>query len=327
MPKGYEQLTLSNRIQIFSLKEIGFTQSFIAKQLGISQSTISRELARHSSRYHGYCPYFAQRRHLMKIFFARCGRKKLTGKLLDLVVEKLFLEWSPEQISGRLLLEYGLNISHETIYKYIWQDKLQGGCLYKQLRHGNKRYKKRKAVNKRGVIPNRVDIDERPSIVEEKSRIGDWEADTIIGAHHKCAILSLVDRKSKLVKLKKLEARTALNVSEEIIKQLSPWKAKVHTITQDNGLEFARHEQAASALKASTYFAKPYHSWERGLNEHTNGLVRQYFPKKMKFDNISNANVQFVENRLNNRPRKILGYKTPLEVFFNNSPPLYALLT
>src|SRR5271170_6546202 len=188
--------------------------------------------------------------------------------------------------------------------------------LYVQLRHHGKKYNKRKGkTSGRGLIPNRVDIDQRPAIVAEKSRIGDWEADTIIGAGHQGAIMSHVERKSKYTKLAKLPDNSANSVVKASRRILLPLASRVETITYDNGKEFASHAEIVAALGAKSYFAKPYHSWERGLNEHTNGLFRQYFPKGTDFSTLSNADVQRVENKLNSRPRKILGYQTPREVF------------
>ena len=210
-----------------------------------------------------------------------------------------------------------MSISYETIYRYVWQDKRTGGMLYKHLRHSGKRYNKRSASNAgRGCIPNRIDIEQRPAIVETKSRIGDWEGDTIIGAKHQMAIVSHVDRCSKFTLLKKIERKTAENVSQVTVGRMQQLPHPVHSITYDNGKEFAGHEVIAKALNTTCYFAKPYHSWERGLNEHTNGLVRQYIPKSSDFTNISDADIQAIEDRLNHRPRKSLNYQTPFEIFF-----------
>ena len=165
------------------------------------------------------------------------------------------------------------------------------------------------------IFPNCVDIEKRPAIVEEKSRLGDWELDTIIGTGQSGAIVSMVDRASKLTKLLKVKDKTAKGVELALIKRLGPIKEFVLTLTSDNGKEFSTHENVSAALEADFYFAKPYHSWERGLNEHTNGLVRQYFPKSKRFDEISEEELLKVEILLNNRPRKVLGFSTPIEVF------------
>jgi IS30 family transposase len=233
-----------------------------------------------------------------------------------LVASLLRREWSPEQISGRLKLEQQPVVSHERIYQYVYADKRRGGTLHQHLRCRKVRRKRYATHSRRGQIPNRVSIDKRPQVVAAKRRVGDWEADTIIGKAHQQAIVSLTERKSKLCLLQKVERKSAAAITAASLAQLSPLSFKVHTITSDNGREFAGHGEIAQALSAKFYFAHPYSSWERGLNENTNGLVRQYFPKKYDFTTISDAEVEQVMERLNNRPRKTLGFRTPNEVFF-----------
>ncbi len=236
--------------------------------------------------------------------------------MINLIKEKLKLQWSPVQISGWLKQKGKALISHETIYKYIWKDKQERGLLYKNLRHQGKKYNKRgKGTAGRGCIISRVDIDQRPSIVEEKTRLGDWELDTIIGASGQDVIVSMVERASKLTRLMKVNRKTAQHVSEALITALEPMKAFVHTLTSDNGSEFAYHQKVSRRLAAGFYFATPYHSWERGLNEHTNGLIRQYFPKKTNFADVPEEDIKRVEFLLNSRPRKVLGFETPIERF------------
>ncbi len=225
-------------------------------------------------------------------------------------------DWSPEQIAGRLKLEQQPTVSHECIYLYVYADKRRGGTLHQHLRSQKKQRKRYSGYIRRGQIPNRISIDKRPQIVASKGRFGDWEADTIVGARHKGGILSVVERKSKLTRLRKLATKGAAEMKDNAILLLAPLAAKVHTITVDNGKEFCEHELIAAGLNARLYFAHPYSSWERGLNENTNGLVRQYFPKKYEFSRITNQDLQQVEDLLNNRPRKTLGYRTPNEVFF-----------
>ena len=225
-------------------------------------------------------------------------------------------EWSPEQITGRLKLEKQPAVSHECIYLYVYADKRRGGTLHRHLRSQKKQRKRYSGYIRRGQIPNRTSIDKRPQIVARKGRFGDWEADTIVGARHKGGILSAVERKSKLTRLRKLATKAAAEMKDNTIELLAPLAAKVHTITVDNGKEFCEHELIAAGLQARIYFAHPYASWERGLNENTNGLVRQYFPKKYDFARITDKDLQQVEDLLNNRPRKTLGYRTPNEVFF-----------
>ena len=209
-----------------------------------------------------------------------------------------------------------ISVHHETIYQYILADKKAGGTLYLHLRHQNKTYRKRygNARNRSG-IPNRIDIDQRPAIANQRQRVGDWEGDTIIGKAHKGAIVTMDERVSKLRLAFPLAAKKAQHVADAIKLLLKPIKQYVHTFTFDNGKEFTKHEQIADSLECSTYFAKPYHSWERGQNENANGLLRQYFPKSMELINISIKNVFQAVHKLNSRPRKCLDYKTPYEVF------------
>ena len=309
-------MTYEQRCQIYALKKRGFSQTEIAKDLGVNQSSISRELARNTWK-RGY--RYKQANDFAKERRARQQRKKrvMTDELL-MRIEKALVEmqWSPQQIAGRFASEDGIKVSHESIYQYIWADKKRGGELYKQLRGQGKKRNARKGKNAgRGLIPARVDIAQRPQVVDEKSRVGDWELDSIIGANHQGAITSMVERKTKLTRLVLLKTPTADATSQAIIQQLMPLKEQVLTLTSDNGKEFAGHLKISRALDSTFYFCTPYHSWQRGLNENTNGLVRQYFPKGFDFATITQDDVQHVENLLNNRPRKTLNYQTPNEVF------------
>jgi IS30 family transposase len=308
-------LTYENRCQIHALKKSGMPPSGIATELGVDKSTITREIRRNSGDA-GY--RFKQAQRLSEFRRSEASRAclKMTADCIALIEEKLAIQWSPVQISGWMKRNLSYSISPERIYQHIWQDKKNGGGLYKYLRHGRKKYNKRSAKNAgRGCIPGRIDIDERPKIVEEKHRIGDWELDTIIGKDHHGAIVSMVDRASKFTKLMLVPNKTAEAVTSAITISLGPLKPFVLTMTADNGREFSAHEELKQVLGAQVYFAKPYHSWERGLNEHTNGLVRQYFPKGTRFDSLCQENVQRVESLLNERPRKILDFQTPMEVF------------
>lgn len=318
MSNHYHHLTRDQRCQIYAFNTIGLSKRQIAYKLGVSPSTIGREMKRNQGE-RGYrfqqADKLASRRRRLTSSQPRC----MTEDNLKVIEVKLQEGWSPDQISGRLCLEQ-IYISHETIYRHIWADKKQGGGLYTHLRHGGKKYNRRSSGKAgRGCIPNRVDIKERPATVEEKSRVGDWEGDTIVGANHQGAILTLVDRKSKYTIMEKLEAKTAREVLAASKKRLKKLRHKVRTMTFDNGKEFSMHEQITKALKAKCYFATPYHSWERGLNEHTNGLIRQYIPKSSDLTKLSKNEVQWIENCLNSRPRKVLEYKTPEEVFYNRS--------
>lgn len=303
-------LTFAERCKISILFQDGDSPTEIAKQLKRDRSVISREIHRNRTQ-DGYDERLAHQAAQNRRF-----RKpvKMTADVQNLVEEKLNQQWSPEQISGRLKQEHKISLSHETIYKHIRKNRQSGGTLYKELRHRGKKYNHRRGAAGRGCIPNRVDIDQRPSIVDTKTRVGDWELDTIIGAEHEGAIVSIVDRHSKWTALIKVERKTAIAVRDGIIEKLGSLKQFVHTLTSDNGKEFACHGDIAKALEADFFFAKPYHSWERGLNEHTNGLIRQYLPKGTKFSNCSQEQLDIIALLLNHRPRKVLYFCTPQEI-------------
>jgi len=317
---GYKQLTREQRYQIYALKKEGHSRIAIARNLGVHKATVSRELVRNQGG-RGYRPkqadVLATERKQQRV------KPRITAAQWTQVENFLRQQWSPQQISGRLSLEQSASVSHERIYQYVYSDKARGGTLYRHLRCRKQRRKRYGSYSRRGQIPNRVTIDQRPEVVAQKARLGDWEADTIIGGQHQAAIVSLVERQSKLTRLAKVARKTAQLVTQAVTTQLQSLAVK--SITSDNGREFAGHQQIGQSLKADFYFAHPYASWERGLNENTNGLVRQYFPKKSKFSKISHRQIKKVEDRLNNRPRKTLGYKTPNEVFFKL--PLVALTT
>ncbi len=209
-------------------------------------------------------------------------------------------------------------ISHEWIYQYILADKYTGGSLYRHLRCQKARRKRYGSYDRRGKLPNRVSIEQRPAIVDTRMRLGDWEVDTIIGKGHRKAIMTLTERKSRLALLRKVERKTAQAVGDAVIDLLKPLADRTHTITSDNGREFAHHERIAESLEKNIYFAYPYASWERGSNENMNGPVRQYFPKKRGFITITDEEIEMVMHRLNNRPRKCLDFRTPNQVFFNH---------
>ena len=230
--------------------------------------------------------------------------------------------WSPEQISNWLRQEECIHVSPEWIYQYILKDKQSGGDLYRHLRCQKQRKKRYGAPDRRGQIKGRVSIDERPEVVDKRSRIGDWEADTVIGKQGGTVLLTLVERKTRLSVIGKAPNRTAQEVKGVILNCLQPLTSQVHTLTYDNGREFALHQEIAKELDASGYFAHPYHSWERGLNENTNGLIRQFFPKGKDLSEVTDAEVQEVMDKLNDRPRKCLGFKTPNQVFFGINPPV-----
>ena len=312
---SYHQLTRDQRYQIRALIDGAHNQSQIAAIVGCHKSTISRELSRNRG-HKGYRPFQAQALAGSRRYQSHPPRiAPQTWSDVELLLRQ---QWSPEQIAGRFKLEQHAPVSHEGIYLYIYADKRQGGSLYRHLRSQKKQRKRYGGQSRQAQIPNRISIDERPAIVSSKSRLGDWEADTIIGARHKGAILSCTERKSKLTLLRKLKTKGAIEVKRNCIDLLLPCADQVHTITVDNGKEFSDHRDIAAVLQTAVYFAHPYASWERGLNENTNGLIRQYFPKKSDFATITDQQVQTVAAKLNNRPRKTLGFRTPNEVFFKH---------
>jgi IS30 family transposase len=313
--KGYKQLTQIQRYQIESLKKAEMFQKDIAVIIGISASALSRELSRNTGK-RGYRPHQANIKALSRRKNA-VKAVKMTLEVCSLIEEKVQLDYSPEQVSGWLSTEKDIKISHERIYQHVWTDKRQGGELYKHLRHSHKKRKKQYASkDKRGQIRNRVSIDERPEVVGQKVRIGDWEIDTVIGKNHQGALVTIVERVSKFTLIKKVDSKHAEVVTQATVMLLKPYLDKVLTITADNGKEFAGHESIAQQLNAAVYFAHPYSSWERGLNENTNGLIRQYFTKGSSFQHITEGQVEDVMQKLNHRPRKTLNYKTPHAVFF-----------
>jgi IS30 family transposase len=313
--RTYTQLTQEQRYQIYALLKAGHNQTEIAGLIHVHKSTISRELRRNRG-LKGYRPKQAHQ-------FAMSRRQKAKYRIHEaiwIMIESMIRkEWSPEQISGWFKENYDLQISHEWIYQYVLADKRAGGDLHSHLRCQKRRRKRYGSYDRRGKLKNRVSIDLRPAIVETRLRLGDWEVDTIIGKSHRHAIVSLTERKSRFALLKKVEHKTAQAVGDAVIELLKSLPVRVHTITSDNGREFADHERIARDLCADVYFAHPYSSWERASNENMNGLVRQYFPKKLDFGKITDEDIEFVMERLNNRPRKCLDFKSPKQVFFNHS--------
>jgi len=321
--RSYTQLTQEQRYQIYALKKARFNQSEIAVEIGVHKSTISWEFGRNRG-LRGYRPGQAHTLALDR------RKNRYPGRITDSdweTVDRLIrLDWSPEQISARLALEDGSKISHEWIYQHVYADKSADGDLYRHLRCRKRRRKRYGSYDRRGQLKDRVSIDQRPEVVNKRERLGDWEDDTIIGVRHSGALLSVVERKSGLTLLGKLGRKTAEMVQDTATRLLDPYRDLVHTITNDNGKEFAAHQAIAKALDCDVYFAHPYSSWERGTNENTNGLIRQYIPKSRDFTTITEQAVSHVMNRLNHRPRKRLGFKTPYEVFFKMSTLLTVAL-
>lgn len=328
----YTHLTQEERYHIETMLKKKFSLNAIAKGMGRAGSTLSRELKRNTGQ-RGYryrqANRLAKQRHHDKPKAIKLDQA-MQQHITPLIQEK----WSPEQVSGRLKQEGKKSVSHETIYRFLLTDKASGGELYTHLRHQAKRYRKRYGKKDyRGIIPARVDIDERPAIVDKKTRLGDWEADTVIGKGRQGVLVTLTERVSKLNLVIPIVRKEAELTKEAIIHALKPFAAWVHTLTFDNGREFCKHTEIAKALDCKTYFAKPYHSWERGLNENHNGLLRQYFPKQSPLDKLTQHEADFAVSALNNRPRKLLNYRTPWEVFnemskqYFDSLPSVALMT
>jgi IS30 family transposase len=309
-------LTASQRYAISVMRQSNYTQKAIALAIGKDKSVISRELKRNSDGRTGEYKSDLAERKCRERHKRKRKSSKFTAPMQDRVETLLREDYSPEQVVGFLKQEGTACVSHERIYQHIWADKKRGGNLYKHLRTKGKRYRKRGAAkDKRGTICNKVSIEERPDIVEEKSRFGDLEIDTVIGKNHQGAIVTINDRATGMLKMKKIQKKEAALVKEAALELLQEWKPLIHTITSDNGKEFALHQDIAKELGIQFYFAHPYHSWERGANENLNGLIRQYIPKKTNFADISDQFIADIQDKLNNRPRKRLNFKSPNQTF------------
>ena len=312
----YTHLTQYERYQIQALRDNNFSLRHIAKQLARSASTIAREISRTQA---AQC-YLADAAHALAVNRARMCRNARTIAPVrwQAVQTYLRLYLSPEQVCGRLALEGVCSISHESIYQHIYRDKAQGGDLASYLRCQKVRRKRYASGNeRRGQLKDRVCIEQRPAIVEARQRIGDWEGDTVVGRGHTGVLVTLVERCTRYTLVRHLPNREAAPVSAAILAMLRPHKAQCLTLTFDNGKEFADHVFFGNCLEADVFFAHPYHSWERGTNENTNGLLRQFFPKAMSFTSLTGIDVDDAAYKLNHRPRKCLGYRTPHEVFFD----------
>ncbi|MCK4960473.1 MAG: IS30 family transposase [Planctomycetes bacterium] len=320
----YKHLTDHERFVIYHLIYIGLPKAQIARRLKRDKSTISREIKRNTDATGQYLYDTAERLTRRRRRAAVSRPRTDDPALMKYVEAKIKSEWSPDEIAGRLRTKppkklKGKTISHSTIYRWIWSDPQRAESLKKYLRVG---YKKRRKVygkpSKQGQIPNRVSIEERPEIVEERSRIGDWEGDTVVGKGRTGYIMTNVERFSLYLVARKLKRATAQAVADALYQSMRRMPAnKRKTETFDNGREFAKHETIARLLNMDVYFAHPYSSWERGTNENTNGLLRQYLPKSRDFSTLTDAELARYVWKLNNRPRKCLNYKTPAEVFHN----------
>ena len=305
---NYKHLSQVERYQIYALMKAGHDQTQIAKLLDRHKSTISRELSRNRG-LKGYRP-----KQACATATKRSEKSRNAATMPPWVAEQaaclLKLQWSPEQIAGKL------PVSHETLYQHVYSDKARGGTLWKNLRcQKQKRKRYAGGRDRRGQNPHRRPLSDRPSHIEARKQVGHWECDTVIGANHKGAIVTMVERKSGFGVIVKVAHKTSDLVSRAIVEGLQPFADRVKTLTYDNGKEFAAHIQIDQALKSTGYFARPFASWERGSNENFNGLLRQYVRKKRSMNTVDEDEITMIQNRLNNRPRKRLGFKTPSEVF------------
>lgn len=312
----YHQLTSEERYLIALLRQRHETVSEIARQTGRSRSTIYREVKRNGRNNGSYQSKEAQSKSVHRRKRARRVRQ-FSSQEFGLVVSKLKLFWSPEQIAGHLKLEGLLEISHETIYRYIQEDKLQGGSLYKLLRHSRKKGRKRRlSIDNRGRLKGKRHISERSPEIENRSEFGHWEADTIVGSETKVCFMTLVERKSGYTIVERLENRSMKELNRAFLRVFRRSPEWFKTVTADNGTEFHGYKTLEHKTSARFYFATAYHSWERGTNENTNGLIRQYAPKRTNLAKFSRQSCKTISTNLNRRPRKRLGYLSPEQVFF-----------
>ena len=317
---GYEHLNIDEREVILKMRAKDKSMRQIGDEMGRSVGTISRELRRNISSTHDYKPHLAQRYYERRREESKEPyRLEEDASLREYVEKKLKEYWSGEQISGRIRKDQGIPISPLTIYSWIYRNRVEGGEFYKYLRQNHRRRRKRRGgEDRRGQMPDRRMIDERPRVVNERRRIGDWEGDTVEGSKSSGFIATHVERKTRFtvaVKVADKSAETVTGATLDAMRKLPPEKVK--TMTFDNGKEFAGFKELERGLDMRSYFAHPYHSWERGTNENTNGLLRQFFPKGMDFGRIMQSDVDIALELLNNRPRKCLNYRTPTEVFWS----------
>jgi IS30 family transposase len=322
---AYHHLTQEERYQIYAFRKAGFTIRAIADELGRSPSTISRELQRNVNR-RGYRPQLAHRLARQRAHYTR-RRLRIKQHQWRGIGRLLKLQWSPQQIAERCGQEGTLQISHTWIYRFVAEDRATGGQLWRQLRRSTLRRKHYHTKGKRHrSIRFRVGIEHRPRSVESRVELGHWERDTIIGRGRRGSVLIVVERKSRYLRMGVLANNQARTVARTMRYRLHQISARVHSITLDNGKEFACHPRMSRSLSTDIYFAEPYKPWQRGSNENTNGLIRQYLPKKMSLDNLTQKELDTIERRLNHRPRKCLGYLTPHEVFNNTRDQLTVAL-
>jgi transposase, IS30 family len=312
----YRQLSPEERYMLAALRRQGLNQSQIALSLGRHRSTVCRELRRNSTRADGrYRAFTAQERANGRRSRSR-RNSRFTAADFARIDELLRRQWSPEQVAGHLARAGLLSISHETIYRHVWKDKRAGGLLYTHLRGARKRRRKRYgAYDSRGKLAGKRSISERPLEVETRQQTGHWEIDTVMGSGSKDCIVSLVERRSGLLLIGKLADRTTASLNRRVIGIIRRDNAAFETVTADNGTEFHGYERIERRTGVVFYFARPYHSWERGSNENANGLLRQYLPKGVSMAGLSQQQCNAIARKLNTRPRKRLGFRTPLECF------------
>jgi IS30 family transposase len=323
---NYQHLSQEERYTITALLKTGLSQTQVAKQIGRHKSTLSRELSRNRRPTGYYTPSVAHSYATARRKSTRRGTN-FTQAQWNLVLELIKDDYSPEQISYIVKNYFGFSMSHETIYLYLLYDKKKGGTLYKHLRIVPKRRRKRyNSHDSRGRLQGKRKIEERPTEIEYRTSIGHWEGDTVIGSDRHHCIVTLVERKTGFVIIKKIKARTVEEVNLVCAEAIREHEKNFKTITFDNGTEFHGYKKLEEAFPITCYFANPYHSWERGTNENTNGLIRQYIPKKSCMKSVSQADCDRIAYKLNTRPRKRLGFKTPFEVYYGTGSPLHFAL-
>lgn len=309
-----EHLSTEERFTIQHMNQQGKSSTSIGKVLSRAPSSITRELRRNALGDGSYSASFAGR-FAKERASAKRRRSAFTPRVVALVEQGLEARMSPEQIIGRQAQQGNTDMPcTQTIYSHIRADRRCGGKLHKQLRlRGRKRKPRGEGKKRRPIIPNRRDISERPIVVADRQRFGDFECDLIIGTKHSGVILTVNDRATGQVWMEKLKDKQSVTVRDGLMRLLTPFQGQIHTLTSDNGTEFVLHEEVSARLKCEYYFAQPYHSWERGSNENLNGLIRDYFPKKMEFYDITQKQIKTVQEALNSRPRKRHKYLTPNE--------------
>jgi len=310
-------LSYEQRYTIEVLLQDKKSKSEIAKLLLVDKTVIYRELKRNSDERNGvYRAKLAQSKYEKRLF-SKPKYKKTTPELKQQIVTLLEQDYSPEQVNGFMKKNNQQTLSHESIYQMIWKDKKVNGTLHEHLRRKGRRYRKRgSSKDSRGKIVGRVGIEKRPKEAEERKVFGHFELDTIIGKDHKGAIITLNERASGMLWMRKVESKDAEIVIKKLAEMLDEIRPYLRSITGDNGKEFAAHQFITDEY-CDFFFANPYSPWERGSNENLNGLVRQYLPKKSDFNNFTDEHIREIETKINNRPRKRFGYETPIFVMEN----------